>query len=68
MGGGQGLLNAQPWRSDLGAQTLHHALEISGVGKLRQAEYLERLRFQPLEEKRYPQPATLGQTKGRQAH
>ena len=40
-------------------------LEISGVGKLRQVEYLERLRFQPFVEDRDPHLATLGQRKGR---
>ena len=44
--------------------TLHGALVIRGVGKLRQGEYLERLRFQQLVENIYPQPAALGQKKG----
>ena len=38
-----------------------------GVGKLRQAEYLERLRFQPLVESRDPYQNALGQKKGRQS-
>ena len=46
---------------------MHGALEISGVGKLRQAEYIERLRFQPLVENRDPHLAALGQKKGRQS-
>ena len=46
---------------------MHGALEISGVGKLRQAEYWERLRFQLLVENRDPHPAALGQKKGGQA-
>ena len=43
---------------------MHGALVIRGVGKLRQGEYLERLRFQQLVENIYPQPAALGQKKG----
>ena len=46
---------------------MHSALEITGVGKLRQVEYLERLRFQLLVENRDPYPAALGQKKGRQS-
>ena len=38
-----------------------------GVGKLRQAAYLERLRFQPLVESRDPYPSALGQKKIRQS-
>ena len=45
---------------------MHGALVISGVGKLRQAEYLERLRFQLLVENRDPYPAASG-TKERRA-
>ena len=39
---------------------MHGALVISGVGKLRQAEHLERLRLQLLEENRDSYPADLG--------
>ena len=39
---------------------MHGALVISGVGKLRQAEYLERQRFQLLVENRNSYPADLG--------
>ena len=46
------------------SKNLHGALEISGVGKQRQVEYSERLRFQPLVENRYPQLAAPGQKKG----
>ena len=40
---------------------------ISGIGKLRQAEYLERLRFKLLVENRDPYPAALGEKKGGQS-
>ena len=46
---------------------MHSALVISSVEKLRQAEYLERLRFQLLVENGDPYPAALGQKKGRQS-
>ena len=39
---------------------MHGTLVISGVGKLRQAEYLERQRFQLLVENRDSYPADLG--------
>ena len=39
---------------------MHGALVISGVGKVRQAEYLERLRFQLLVEHREKYQADLG--------
>ena len=47
--------------------TLHCVLVIRGAGKLRQVEYLQRMRFQLLVESRDPYPATLGQKKGRQS-
>ena len=46
---------------------MHGALLINAVGKLRQAEYLERLRLQPLMENRDPYLAALGQKKGGQS-
>lgn len=58
----------QPLKSALEAKpTLHCAQEISGVGKLRHAKNLERLRFQLFVEDRDTHPAALGQRKDRQS-
>ena len=46
---------------------MHGVLVISGVGKLKQVEYLERLRYYPLVENRDPYPAALGQKNGGQS-
>ena len=46
---------------------MHAALVIRGIGKLRQSECLERLRFLLLLKNRDPYPAGLGQRKDRQS-
>ena len=46
---------------------MHGALVISGIRKVRQMEYLDKLRFQPLVENRDPYQDALEQKKGRQS-